>query len=86
MLKNIDKKTPGEICKSNIEYLTDRVLVTEDKKQEFGTQFHINNKNRLVLKPVKNRKQVNKRRVEYGLRTIEEYIEDAKNYIPPKSK
>ena len=39
MMKKVEKKSSGSIRLANIAYLTDRILVAENKKQEFGTQF-----------------------------------------------
>jgi hypothetical protein len=76
-------ENPNSIRASNIAYLTDRILVAEGKEQEFGTQFKIGDDG-LTLRPVRDFKNVNERRFEYGLDEIERYIEDAKSYIPPK--
>ncbi len=55
----------------NLAFLTDRILSAESKKQKFGTQFIFKN-GRAVVKPVQDRKNLNKRRIKYGLNTIEE--------------
>ena len=71
--KNIDK---GK--KSNYAYLKDRVLVNSSKKQMYGTQIEVIEKNgqkKAVLKPTKFRKYLNKRRKKMGLNTIEEYLQ-----------
>ncbi len=62
----------GEVYVGNLAYLTDRVLVNEGKKQEYGTQFHT------VLgkhqpRPIRDAKNVDARRKEMGLSTLAEY-------------
>lgn len=57
----------------SVAYLTDRILVAEGKQQRFGTQFIFKN-NKLVPNPIMDRKNVNKRRIKYGLNIIEERI------------
>lgn len=55
----------------NLAFLTDRILSAEGKKQKFGTQFMFEN-GRAVVKPVQDRKNLNKIRIKHGLNTIEE--------------
>ncbi|TES98144.1 hypothetical protein E3J85_00055 [Patescibacteria group bacterium] len=55
----------------NLAYLTDRILVSEGKKQKFGTQYMFK-EDRLVLKPVVDRKKLNQRRKKVGLDVVEE--------------
>ena len=86
ILNKIIKKNPSSIDKANIAYLTDRVLVAEGKKQLFGTQFYINRKNKLIPRSIRNERNVNERRVKYNLDPIEQYLADAKKYVPPGVK
>lgn len=86
LMKKIYKKDPSSLDPANIAYLTDRLLVAGRKKQEFGTQFYINNRGKLVLSPLKNPKTVNKRREKYNLGPIEKDLKDAEKYIPPIKK
>jgi hypothetical protein len=53
-------------------YLTDRVLVGEGKKQLFGTQFTKKN-GRSVPRPIEDKKNLEKRRRQYGLGSFSEY-------------
>lgn len=58
-----------------IAYLTDRVLVAEGKEQEFGTQlFRNSDEEKLRPRPIRDIENVNKRREEYGLESLEEYL------------
>jgi hypothetical protein len=73
--------------------MTDRYLLLKGKKQIYGTQFRSGgtkyNKRypgSCILSPVKNIKELNKRRLEMGMSTIEEYVEQNKNmnFVIPK--
>lgn len=73
MLNEIHRKNKKDLNSENIAYLTDRVLVYEKKQQVFGTQFRRKNeKAKFEPRPIKDKKNVNKRRKAYGLPTIEE--------------
>lgn len=55
-------------------YLTDRILVNSDKKQEFGTQFYTNKKTGVFgPRPIKDIKHLDERRKKYNLPPFEEY-------------
>jgi hypothetical protein len=54
-------------------YLTDRVLVGQGKKQVYGTQFYRNARGQLVPRPIKDRKNLDKRRREAGMESFEKY-------------
>ena len=72
MKKNIDKinASPTEFA-----YLTDRVNLNQKKLQVYGTQLQLNEKgSSYEPKPVIDVKNLNKRRAEVGLGTIEESI------------
>jgi hypothetical protein len=66
----------------NLAYLTDRVLVIEGKKQKFGTQYMLK-KNKFILKPVTDKKNLNKRRMLFGLTTIKEQDKKMKKDYSP---
>ncbi|MCR4284144.1 MAG: hypothetical protein NUV64_02395 [Parcubacteria group bacterium] len=59
----------------NLAFLVDRILSAEGKKQKFGTQF-IFKDGKAVVKPVQDRKNLDRRRAKYGLNTIEEGTKD----------
>jgi hypothetical protein len=67
----------GDIPLSDVAYLTDRILVHENKKQLYGTQLKHNKDGSYELYPMEDEKNVNVRRKEVGLGPIEEY---AKNF------
>lgn len=62
----------GEVFTQNLAYLTDRVRVNEGKKQEYGTQFYVVD-GKHQPRPIRDAKNVDKRREKMGLSTLEEY-------------
>lgn len=72
MKKHIERKNANP---SNYAYLIDRVSVNTYKPQVYGTQMKLN-QNRISYEPqtVIEPENLNKRRAEVGLSTIEEYI------------
>jgi tetratricopeptide (TPR) repeat protein len=72
MKKHIERKNASP---SNYAYLIDRVNVNTGKPQVYGTQMKVNNdQSSYEPKPVIDPENLNKRRAEVGLGTIEEYI------------
>lgn len=72
MKKHIDKINANPI---EFAYLTDRVNLNQKKPQMYGTQLKINEKGTSYEpKPVIDPQNLNKRRAEVGLGTIEEAI------------
>jgi hypothetical protein len=63
----------GEASKTNLAYLTDRVLVAEKKKQRYGTQMQQQG-GKWVPHPVEDEASLDKRRAEVGLPAMAEYI------------
>lgn len=76
----LDKEKPGEINKTHIAYLTDRLLVGKKRPQKFGTQFRFNNKGELEIYPIKNKRGIDTLRREYNLPILKTYLDDAKEY------
>jgi len=73
ILNETHEKNKRDLNPENIAYLIDRVLVHEKKQQVFGTQFRRKNeKAKFEPLPIKDRRNINKRRKAYGLPTIEE--------------
>ena len=73
MKKHIERKNANP---SNYAYLIDRVNVNTGKPQVYGTQMNLNkDQTSYEPKPVIEPENLNKRREEVGLGTIEEYIE-----------
>ena len=69
--KQVDKK---EVSGSDYAYLYDRVQLNSGKEQLFGTQLGYDNDGNAISKNLKDKVNVNKRRAEYGMSTIEEYL------------
>src|SRR3972149_4787486 len=80
LMENIYKINPNLINKTNIAYLKDRVLVNEGNKQLFGTQFYTNKKGIFGPRPIKDIKNLDKRRKEYNLPPFSEYKKLIKSY------
>lgn len=79
-MKAAFKKSRSDINPAHIAYLTDRVLVNQDKKQIFGTQFYFAKSGMLKLKTTKDLKKVDIRRKLYGLGSIRNDLEAAEIY------
>lgn len=59
-------------------YLVDRIRVNTGQKQLYGSQFMNNaDTTALIPKPLEDSLNVNSRRAEMGMGTIEKYLEDA---------
>jgi len=74
LMKRLPKKS---VLSKNIAYLTDRILVSQNKPQKYGTQFYIVN-NELKPRPIKDRQNIDKRWQKMNVggntwRTFEEY-------------
>lgn len=70
------KSTPeSEVEKRNIAYLEDRVRVNTGKPQLYGTQFTKVGDN-FVPRNIENPEQVDERRIEVGLGTLQEAIQE----------
>jgi hypothetical protein len=72
--------TAGELA-----FLTDRVLVGENKKQIYGSQFRTVD-GKLEPYPIEDEKNVDKRRKEIGLSPLAAYRKKVEEAYKPKSK
>jgi hypothetical protein len=74
VLSNLNKsfKSNKGISGQQLALLTDRVLLTQGKKQLYGTQFDVEN-NVIVFKPIKNEKIVDKLRAEMKMPPLSFY-------------
>lgn len=77
LMKRELSKNPASVFKTGIAYLTDRILIKSGKKQLFGTQFKRHDNGALTLQPIIRKKDVNKRRKDYGMETLEKYVKKA---------
>jgi hypothetical protein len=73
----------GEVTGQQVAYLTDRVLVGENKKQLYGTQFQERD-GKWAPFPIEDEANVDKRRKEVGLSTLAEYEKQLKEVYKPK--
>lgn len=64
----------GEASGEHLALLTDRVLVAEGKPQRYGSQADIVD-GKIVVKPVEDETNLDRRRAELGLPPMNEYIE-----------
>jgi hypothetical protein len=72
-LKLLEKAVKaGEASGVDLAYLTDRVLVAENKKQLYGTQFRVKD-GKLEPSPIEDEANVDRRRKEVGLPSLAEY-------------
>lgn len=66
----------GEVTKSDIAYLTDRVLCAEGKPQLYGTQLTQEGE-RMVPSPIEDEENLDKRRAAAGMIPMAEYLKQA---------
>lgn len=86
-MKEAWRKNPADILMSNIAFLIDRTLVNQGKKQLYGTQFYLNKRGKFVPRPIVGKlKAIDKKRSEYGLPPLQNYLEAARKYKPAKIK
>lgn len=73
-----------EASATDFAYLTDRVLIGENKKQVYGTQFHqVDGK--LEPQPIEDEKNVDARRKKAGLPSMAEYRKLMEEMYKPKT-
>jgi len=84
LMQKIWAENPNDIAVTNLAFLKDRTLVNRGKKQLFGTQFYLNKKCKMVPKPIKDPKGLERIRAKYGLPPFKDYLESAKKYKPVK--
>lgn len=74
LLKETFKESEREIELADVAYLTDRVLIHEKRPQVFGTQFRQDKSGKFRPFPIKDKQNVDKRRVTHGLSSLDENI------------
>lgn len=65
----------GEIRKTEIAMLEDRVRVNKGERQIYGTQMYVDEKGHYGPRPIEDEPNVDFRRSQVGLKSLEEYIE-----------
>ena len=63
----------GEVSAQHVAYLADRLELKDGRKQIYGTQLRID-KGELVIEPIDDPDNVDKRRAAIGLGPLAEYI------------
>jgi hypothetical protein len=87
LMKEAWRKNPADILMPNIAFLTDRILANEGKKQLFGTQFYFDKRGKFVPRPIAGGlKVIDKKRSEYGLPPLQDYLEAAREHKPTRVK
>jgi len=74
-----EKLKDNKVIPENYAYLKDRVNVNKKRLQLYGTQFYLNNNKKLVPRPIRDKKNLDKRREKYGLELFEKYQLRMKN-------
>lgn len=74
----------AEASPTEMAYLTDRVCVAEKRKQMYGTQFTEANGN-FEPHPIQDEANVDKRRKDVGLSSLDEYRKDMESLYRPKA-
>lgn len=75
----------NQVSQSNLAFLTDRVLLAEGRKQLYGTQFNYAD-GKWRVRPLDNESNVDKRRAEFGLPPLAEYIKQIEEQFGGKTK
>jgi hypothetical protein len=75
-LKLMKEAPKGEVEPADIAFLTDRLLIAENKKQIYGTQL-IGENGVFRPQPIQDEENVDKRRAEVGLVPMKEYLKQA---------
>jgi hypothetical protein len=74
-LERMRKMPKGEVDPKDLAYLTDRVAVGEGRKQLYGTQLIFKDGRLVPQTPIEDEANVDKRRAEWGLPSMKEYLE-----------
>ena len=80
LMLTANEKNQNDITPMQIAFLTDRIRTNEKKPQKFGTQFYTNKKGEFTYWPIRDIRNVDRRRAEYGIGPLAEYIKSAKSF------
>jgi hypothetical protein len=75
----------GEATGEQLAYLTDRVRLSEKKKQVYGTQVHLVD-GKFRPYPIENEVEVDKRRKEAGLSPLADYLKFTQRFFEQSTK
>lgn len=78
------KKNKNNVFGSQIGYLTDRILINEDKPQIYGTQLDRDEKGNLEPKNIEDKEKADKLRKELGMMTLDEYLDYVEKSVKKK--
>jgi hypothetical protein len=76
----------GEVRMAHIAYLEDRVRVSEERLQLYGTQFYVDEAGKLGPKPIEDPDNVDARRDAMGLESLNEYACEMEQFYKRISK
>lgn len=76
----------GEMRWSSLALLIDRIRMGNGEKQLYGSQITQNDQGELVVYPIEDEANVNKRREEVGLQPLEDYVKYWDIIYVPKSE
>lgn len=79
------KMPKEEVSRTDVAYLTDRVLLAEGKKQIYGTQFTSMN-GKWEPRPLEDEAKVDERRAEVGLPPLAEYVKQLESLYGKANK
>ena len=81
VIDTLSKADNGGADKKDIAYLIDRVRVLKNMPQIYGTQYKIFPRGKIEFFPIENPESVNKKREEYDLESIDEYLQKIKSNL-----
>jgi hypothetical protein len=80
-LEAMKKLPPCEVETRHLASLADRVLLSEGKKQIYGTMISVNANGTFTPDPIEDEASVDKRRAELGLQPLAEYLRRSNKVI-----
>ena len=75
----------GDASPTDLAYLYDRIQISEEKPQRYGTQFH-DVDGQLVPLPIEDPEHVDERRRAVGLPSLEEYTQNIRQHSQTRPK
>jgi|TARA_Y100000310_G_C20576492_1_gene760683 hypothetical protein len=77
LMKEFPKEKRRE---QHIAYLSDRILVNKKRKQLYGTQFYTDKKGKFKPRPIRDFKNIEKRRKQMNLKSFKKYINEINKF------
>ena len=69
----------GKADKKQLAYLIDRVEILNNRPQIYGTQFQIDDRNKVVLSPLKDSVNIEQRRKEMNMEPLSTYLKNVQS-------